>query len=56
MAKCKIIIAEDHPIVRQGLKLIIQTVDCYRVIGEANDGYELLDLLRCSDIDHLAIL
>jgi DNA-binding NarL/FixJ family response regulator len=46
MAKCKIIIAEDHPIVRQGLKLIIETVDELQVVGEANDGIELLDLLK----------
>jgi DNA-binding NarL/FixJ family response regulator len=46
MINCKIIIAEDHPIVRQGLKLIIETIDDWQVAGEANDGIELLDLLR----------
>ena len=42
----EVIIADDHPIVRAGLKQIIAQDDGIRVAGEAANGAELLDKVR----------
>jgi DNA-binding NarL/FixJ family response regulator len=39
------VLADDHVLVRQGLKRIIDSAPDLSVIGEANDGLELLELL-----------
>jgi len=41
-----VIIADDHPIVRAGLKQIIAEDDGLTVAAEAGDGHELLALMR----------
>jgi len=41
-----IIIADDHPIFRQGLKQIIEKQPGFRVLAEAEDGETALDLIR----------
>jgi DNA-binding NarL/FixJ family response regulator len=46
MVKPGIIIAEDHRLFRSGLKFILEASGSYSVIGEASDGFELLDLLE----------
>lgn len=45
MAKTKIILADDHALVRVGLKELIQKDPALKVTAEAKDGQELLDLL-----------
>ena len=45
----KIIIADDHEIVRAGLKGIIADTENMRVTGEARDGQELLEKIRTDD-------
>ena len=42
-----IVLADDHVLVRQGLRRILEGMADLRVIGEANDGLELLNLLNC---------
>lgn len=42
----KIILAEDHLVVRNGIKLLIDSQDNLTVIGEANNGEEVLKLLE----------
>jgi len=42
----RIILADDHTIVRQGIKRMIEGVAGLTVIGEASDGIELLSLLK----------
>lgn len=44
--KCKILIVDDHWVVREGLKLILETSDSYQVIGEAEDGEVALRLME----------
>jgi DNA-binding NarL/FixJ family response regulator len=39
-------LADDHTILREGLKLIIEDVPQYSVIGEAGDGKEALELIE----------
>lgn len=46
-----VIIADDHPIVRAGLKQIIMEDSDISVAGEASNGVELLNLVRQRDYD-----
>ncbi len=46
-----IILAEDHVLVRQGLRRIIQEDPAMQVTHEAGDGLELLELLKTSTPD-----
>ncbi len=45
-SQIKIVLADDHPIVRNGLKMSIQTVKEWDVIAEASDGEAALALVR----------
>jgi two-component system, NarL family, response regulator YdfI len=40
----RILIADDHLIIRQGLRLILETEDDLDLVGEASDGAEALQL------------
>ncbi|MGA8141353.1 MAG: response regulator transcription factor [Desulfobaccales bacterium] len=42
----KIVLADDHVLVRQGLKVLLEQAKDIEVIGEARDGLELLELLK----------
>ncbi len=46
MAVCNIIVADDHALFRQGLKMLIAGVPDLQVIGEAASGLQLLELLE----------
>jgi DNA-binding NarL/FixJ family response regulator len=46
MAPYSIILADDHALVRWGLRRLIEDMDELEVVGEANDGIELLQLLK----------
>jgi DNA-binding NarL/FixJ family response regulator len=46
MSDYRIVLADDHIMLRHGLKSIIESNDGFKVIGEADDGAELLALLR----------
>jgi DNA-binding NarL/FixJ family response regulator len=51
----RILIADDHSIVRQGLKQIVSECPGMAVTGEAESGSEALELVRTQDFD-VAIL
>ncbi len=53
--KIKIIIADDHPIFRDGLKQLIEKEDNMSVTGEAEDGQKALELILKNKPD-IAIL
>jgi len=42
----KILVADDHLIIRQGLRLILETESDFELVGEASDGNEALSLCR----------
>jgi len=44
--KTKILIADDHTIFRQGLKMLLEQEDDMEVVGEAGNGLEALDLAK----------
>jgi len=47
----KLLIADDHPIVRQGLKQIVSSERDMIVAGEASNSAEVLELVRTGDFD-----
>ncbi len=49
----RIVIADDHTIMREGLKRILQEVDDIEVVGEAVDGFEVLATVRKAGFDLL---
>jgi DNA-binding NarL/FixJ family response regulator len=51
MSSYQIVLADDHLMFRNGLKRIIEESKELLVIGEANDGIELLNLLKKSAPD-----
>ncbi len=46
METTAVVIADDHPLVRKAVKDTIKRVENLKFIGEANDGLELLSLLK----------
>jgi two-component system, NarL family, response regulator YdfI len=50
----KILIADDHLIIRQGLRLILETEDDFELAGEASDGAEAL--VQCKKLNPDVIL
>jgi len=42
----RVIIADDHHLVRQGIRALLEKSDGIQVIGEASDGQEAVDLVR----------
>jgi DNA-binding NarL/FixJ family response regulator len=40
----RILIVDDHPLVRSGLRSLLERTDEFRVVGEAADGYEAIEL------------
>ena len=51
----RIVIADDHPIVRDGLKKLLLLEDDFDVVGEAGDGREVLEKVRELDPDVLLL-
>lgn len=41
-----ILVADDHPIVRQGLRHLLEVESEFRVVGEAEDGIKALQLIE----------
>ncbi|MFP4448884.1 MAG: response regulator [Bacteroidales bacterium] len=50
-----IIIADDHPLFRMGVKTLIDNLEDCNVVGEANDGEETMQLIYKCNVD-IAIL
>lgn len=51
MENIKLLIVDDHPIVREGLKLIFETVEEIEIKDEATNGEEALALLKQNEYD-----
>ena len=45
-APFSILLADDHTMFRRGVRRIIQSISDTEVVGEASDGFELLELLK----------
>src|SRR5271170_6305843 len=51
----RVLIADDHPIVRDGLKKLLSLEEDFTVVGEASDGCEVLDRVQELDPDVLLL-
>jgi len=51
----RIVVADDHTIVREGLKQLLSTTSDFCVVGEAKDGHEVLERIRALDFDVLLL-
>src|ERR1700688_1703704 len=54
-ATVRIVIADDHPIVRDGLKKLLLLEDDFEIVGEAGDGREVLEKVQALDPDVLLL-
>lgn len=46
MSKVRVLLADDHKIVREGLRMLISAQPYMTVVGEAEDGLEAVALTR----------
>lgn len=46
MTTIRILLTDDHPVVRQGLRWLIETEPDMQIVGEAADGVECVDAVR----------
>lgn len=46
MSKIRVLLADDHQVVRVGLKTLLETEPDMTVVGEANNGVEALELAK----------
>ena len=51
----RVVIADDHTIVREGLKQLLLAAGSIEVAGEARDGFEVLKLAREKEFDVLLL-
>jgi two-component system nitrate/nitrite response regulator NarL len=54
-ATVRIVIADDHPIVRDGLKKLLLLEEDFEIVGEASDGREVLERVQELDPDVLLL-
>lgn len=51
MEKIKIIIADDHQLFRNGLKILLNAFPEFEVTGEASNGSDFLEIIKASEAD-----
>jgi len=51
----KVVIADDHALVREGLKMLIQSQTDMIVVDEAEDGFSAVEMVRASHPDVLLL-
>ena len=51
----RVVIADDHTIVREGLKQLLGAATDLEVVGEARDGHEALKIVRDTEFDVLLL-
>lgn len=51
----KILIADDHAIVREGLKQVLSESPEFSVAGEASNGYEVMEMIRKKSFDLIVL-
>ncbi len=49
--KIRVVLADDHPIVRDGLRKLLSLEDDIEIVGEAADGREVLQLVQETEPD-----
>ena len=51
----RIVVADDHTIVREGLKQLLTVAGDLEVVAEAQNGFEVMDRVRALDFDVLLL-
>ena len=51
MNNIRIIIADDHQLFRNGLKILLDAFDRFSVVGEAGNGLELIETIKETECD-----
>lgn len=51
MNKIKLLIADDHSILREGIVSLLQSEELFQVTATAGNGYEVMDLVAKKEID-----
>ncbi|GAB3771096.1 response regulator transcription factor [Spirosoma horti] len=51
----RILIADDHSVVRKGIRMLLEDETDVQIVGEASDGDEAIDLLASIDTDVLLL-
>ena len=51
----RVVIADDHQILREGLKQLLEAAGDLEIVGEAGDGFEVLERTRGLDFDVLLL-
>jgi DNA-binding NarL/FixJ family response regulator len=46
MKPLRVLLADDHALVRGGIRALLETIDGVTVVGESGDGHETLELIR----------
>lgn len=52
---CRVFVAEDHPLLRQGLRAMVESIPGHTVIGEATNGRDAIQQTLASTPDVLMI-
>lgn len=45
LGQIRILLADDHTIIRSGLRLLLEQQPDFKVVAEANDGWEAVELV-----------
>ncbi|MDF2850380.1 response regulator [Sphingobacterium multivorum] len=51
----KILLVEDHMVVRNGIKLLLESQDGFEVVGEASNGKEALQFLNSNPVPDIVL-
>lgn len=51
----RVILADDHNLVRSGIRRILETEPDFQVVAEAADGLAAMDAVRAADADVLVV-
>src|SRR5436190_13368329 len=55
MSKIKIILADDHSLIREGFKSLLGKNENFEIAGEAENGKELVDLVTAASPDVILV-
>ena len=46
LKRIRVLLADDHTLIRAGIRVLLERAEDIEVVGEAGDGYEVLELTR----------